>query len=137
MLQIRWKLVFEKVAKRCKKLRVKVWPPLRIEAGQFVVTICALLHYHLPMDHWGRGREQNRMMSRCRVKYGSGPTQQDKMAKYTGPTQDTKDDRVFNNWKKSPCRLLLTVITRTTCETYPSLFRSFSLLLNSLQGEIL
>ena len=89
MLQIRWKLVFEKVAKRCKKLRVKVWPPLRIEAGQFVVTICALLHYHLPMDHWGRGREPNRMMSRCRVKYGSGPTQQDKMAKYTGPTQGT------------------------------------------------
>ena len=29
-------------------------------------------------------------------KYGSGPTQQDKMAiKYTGPTQNTKDDRVF------------------------------------------
>ena len=87
MLQIRWKLVFEKVAKRCKKLRVKVWPPLRIEAGQFVVTICALLHYHLPMDHWGRGREQNRMKSRCRVKYGSGPTQQDRMV--TGPTKGT------------------------------------------------
>ena len=23
-----------------------------------------------------------------------------KMTKYTGPTQDTNDDRVFNNWKK-------------------------------------
>ena len=40
-----------------------------------------------------------------RVKYGSGPTQQDKMAKYTGSTQDTQDYRVFNNWKKL-CHLL-------------------------------
>ena len=22
------------------------------------------------------------------------------MAKYTGPTQDSKDEKVFNNWKK-------------------------------------
>ena len=52
------------------------------------------------------------------VLYRSGPTQQDKLAKYTGPTQetgppqqkndlvhwshpteDTQDDRAFNNWK--------------------------------------
>ena len=25
-------------------------------------------------------------------KYGTGPTQQQKMTKYTGPTQDTEDD---------------------------------------------
>ena len=29
-------------------------------------------------------------------KYGTGPTQQQKMTKYTGPTQDTEDDWVFN-----------------------------------------
>ena len=29
-------------------------------------------------------------------KYGTGPPQQEKMTKYTGPTQDTEDDRVFN-----------------------------------------
>ena len=29
-------------------------------------------------------------------KYGTGPTQQQKMSKYTGPTQDTEDDWVFN-----------------------------------------
>ena len=29
-------------------------------------------------------------------KYGTGPPQQKKMTKYTGPTQDTEDDRVFN-----------------------------------------
>ena len=29
-------------------------------------------------------------------KYGTGPPQQKKMTKYTGPTQDTKDDRVFS-----------------------------------------
>ena len=34
----------------------------------------------------------------------TGPTQKsskygtEKITKYTGPTQDTKDDRVFNNW---------------------------------------
>ena len=32
-------------------------------------------------------------------KYGTGPTQQQKMTKYTGPTQDTEDDWVFNNFE--------------------------------------
>ena len=29
-------------------------------------------------------------------KYGTGPPQQEKLTEYTGPAQDTEDDRVFN-----------------------------------------
>ena len=54
---------------------------LRIGSGDEVVKL------HLQGDFFDWSRPE---------KYGTGPPQQEKMTKYTGPTQDTEDDRVFN-----------------------------------------
>ena len=53
-------------------------------------------------------------------KYGTGPTQQQKMTKYTGPTQDTEDDWVFNKQFLSlkKYRFLLQEVSLSVTEVY-------------------
>ena len=53
-------------------------------------------------------------------KYGTGPTQQQKMTKYTGPTQDTEDDWVFNKQFLSlkTYRFLLQEVSLSVTEVY-------------------